>query len=250
MKPLLTKTALAQLRLHVSEPCLWVFDFDGVLAPIIADREHAAVSEQTARLMAQLAAKVPVAVLSGRGRADVKKRLSFKTRFLLGNHGLEGPPEFAHRRELAARATSKWASALRRLNRQSPVPGFDLEAKKYSLSIHFHKARAREASLQTILDWSASLRPRARIVLGKGVVNLVHPRAATKGDGLLWLLKRTKLKRAVYIGDDVTDEDVFRLKDPRVFSIHVGRNLRSAAKYRLADRILVDRFLQACLAMA
>jgi len=49
------------------------------------------------------------------------------------------------------------------------------------------------------------------------VENLIPRGAPHKGDALLHLLDFSGCGRALFAGDDETDEDVFRLDDPRIF---------------------------------
>ena len=68
---------------------------------------------------------------------------------------------------------------------------------------------------------------------GKFVVNLLPPDALTKGDALEAAMKMFGLKRAIFIGDDVTDEAVFQLENVDVFGIHIGKDGQTAAPYYL-----------------
>jgi trehalose 6-phosphate phosphatase len=246
MKNVFAPRSVEALKRHLSGKPLLIFDFDGVLAPIIAARDKAKPSPRTRALMDKLTRRARVAVVSGRGLSDVKKRLGFRPRFVLGNHGLEGPPNFQARRRSAKAATAAWSKKLLRFNAADPVPGFDLESKIYSLSIHYHRSERPSASRVKVLSWVETLSPKPRVVLGKRVINLVHPRAATKGDGVRWLLEKAGATKALYVGDDVTDEDVFELRDPRLFGVHVGRK-KSAAAYFYSDETETDRFLRLLL---
>jgi trehalose 6-phosphate phosphatase len=38
---------------------------------------------------------------------------------------------------------------------------------------------------------------------------------------------------ALYVGDDVTDEDVFALRDPRVLTVRIGKKKASSARFFL-----------------
>src|SRR5262245_40698452 len=51
------------------------FDFDGTLAPIVADRHSATMRGTTARLMRRLCELYPCAIVSGRSRVDLNARL-------------------------------------------------------------------------------------------------------------------------------------------------------------------------------
>ena len=51
----------------------------------------------------------------------------------------------------------------------------------------------------------------------------------------------------MYVGDDVTDEDVFRLDQPgRLFTVRIGQSRTSAARYYLRQQREIDQ-LRTCL---
>jgi trehalose 6-phosphate phosphatase len=129
------------------------------------------------------------------------------------------------------------------------MPGIMLEDKQYSLSFHYrHTARpalARELLEQRI----ARLVPPPDIVHGKRVLNLLPPDAPHKGEALQSLLGLSGCTRAIYIGDDVTDEDVFRMRMPEVLSIRVGRKRKSAAEMYLKNQSEVARLVRRLVAM-
>jgi trehalose 6-phosphate phosphatase len=57
--------------------------------------------------------------------------------------------------------------------------------------------------------------------------------ALTKGDALVAAMEMFGLKRAIFFGDDVTDEEVFKLKNVDVLGIHIGKDDKTAAPYYL-----------------
>ena len=69
---------------------LFAFDFDGTLAPIAKDHKKARLARVTRQLLRDLALHAQVAVISGRGRDDLDKRVGLRGVYLVGNHGLEG----------------------------------------------------------------------------------------------------------------------------------------------------------------
>ena len=81
---------------------LYAFDFDGTLAPIVADPAQARAADRVTRPLAQLARLVPVAVVSGRAQRDLIERLPCEIAYLVGNHGNEGLPEEPDAAELEA----------------------------------------------------------------------------------------------------------------------------------------------------
>ncbi|MBK9217264.1 MAG: hypothetical protein IPL70_01790 [Uliginosibacterium sp.] len=68
---------------------LYAFDFDGTLAPIVANPEQARPSQSVIRHMQILCELAEVAVVSGRRMEDVRERLGFTPHYLIGNHGIE-----------------------------------------------------------------------------------------------------------------------------------------------------------------
>ena len=76
---------------------LYAFDFDGTLAPIVADPDAAVASARTVASLSRLSTMVPTVLLTGRGVDDLRKRIPFTPLHLVGNHGAEGLPELLHR---------------------------------------------------------------------------------------------------------------------------------------------------------
>ena len=200
---------------------------------------------RTARLLRRLCLLYPCAVISGRGRADVAARLAgAPVKYVVGNHGLE---EGRAPRELAAEIATV---RVRLTTALAGTPGVDLEDKRYSLSLHYRRARNKRRARTAIHDVLAALPQSMRVVPGKQVFNVVPGRGANKGKAMLTLLSREKAIRALYVGDDVTDEDVFALLPRRgVLGVRVGRARRSAAVYFVHDQRAVDRLLETLIVL-
>jgi trehalose 6-phosphate phosphatase len=82
------------------------------------------------------------------------------------------------------------------------------------------------------------------VLPGKQVVNVLPAHAPNKGDALLELRKADRADTALYIGDDTTDEDVFKLDQPgRLVTVRVAESLASAATYCLRSQRDIDRLL-------
>ena len=234
----------AQRNLELLAQLAWsnlllAFDFDGTLAPIVADRELAGMRAKTAELFRRTCKLYPCAVISGRSKADVGERLGeAEVKYVIGNHGLEPGHGLSGFAVEVASVRPQLAHALARCQ------GVELEDKTYSLAIHYRKSRQKRQARVAIRDAVLALPLPMRVVAGKLVVNVVPERAANKGDALLELRARESANTAFYVGDDVTDEDVFALDQPgRLFTVRVGRAKSSAAKYFLRDQREVDALL-------
>ena len=98
----------------------------------------------------------------------------------------------------------------------------------------------------------AELHPRLRVSGGKKVLELRPDIDWDKGRAVLWLLEVLRLDgEAVlpfYVGDDVTDEDAFRVLAARGVGVLVGSPAyKTNATYGLRDTPQVREFLQALI---
>jgi trehalose 6-phosphate phosphatase len=239
MKHILSRDHVRTLDPLAGARVLLAFDFDGTLAPIVADRERAAMRRRTHALLAAAAELYPCAVISGRARGDVAARLgSIPVKYVVGNHGME---------PAAAPAAGAHAITLARplLERALAVhPGIEIEDKRYSLSIHYRASPQKRAARRAIETAVAALPGPMRLIPGKLVANVVPAGARHKGTSLLELRERELADIAVYVGDDVTDEDAFALHRPgQVLAMRVGRAAASAAPFYLRDQREIDRLL-------
>ena len=68
-----------------------------------------------------------------------------------------------------------------------------------------------------------------------------------------WVTQLRRLlacEKAIYVGDDETDEDAFAAgRADRLLSVRIGNARRSRAAYRLKDQRQIDRFLRRLLAL-
>jgi trehalose 6-phosphate phosphatase len=243
VRHVLSRACRPVLEALAGRTSLFAFDFDGTLAPIVDDRDAAAMRPETRRLLVALSTVAPCAVLSGRGLGDLGARVEGVPLVLaVGNHGAEwgdeadGAPARRQMRELQA-ALEPVADRF---------TGVSIEDKGLSLTVHFRGADAAQAEHAVL---SALDRPGGpRIVLGKRVVNVVPAGAPHKGVALTEMIARAGCDAAMYVGDDVTDEDAFR--DPGVspfVSIRVGESDASLAKYFLRDQTEIDALLRVLL---
>jgi len=247
VKPLFAPDQIGVLAQLAWARVLIALDFDGTLAPIVADRERARMRPSTARLLRQVAARYPTAVVSGRSQPDVAARVrGARLRHLVGNHGVEpgaAADLIGFEREVGqARVLLEQALDGR--------PGLDVEDKRYSLAIHYRRARGKRAARQAIAAAVTALPMAMRIVHGKLVVNVVPAGAPHKGDAVVRLRAREGADTVLYVGDDVTDEDVFELDQPgRLVTVRVGASATSAAAYYIRDQRAIDRLLAALVAL-
>jgi trehalose 6-phosphate phosphatase len=230
------------LAIVAASNVLLALDYDGTLAPISATPERAAMRHATRRLLKRASTLYPCVVISGRARADVAGRLhGLDLHRVIGNHGAEPAPDAPSIR----RRVEQWVPSL--TQRLWATPGIVIEDKGLSVSVHYRRAQQRRTAHKAILEAARSL-DDVRITGGKLVVNLTAPDAWHKGSALEHERVRFACDTTIYVGDDETDEDVFRTH-PHCLSIRVGRKQTSAAQYYLRNQGEIDRLLEALVSL-
>ncbi len=228
---------------------LCAFDFDGTLAPIVSVPDQARLPTEIRERLIALRRYAPVAIITGRSVQDIRDRLGFEPDFIVGNHGLEGVPgweQFADRHEALC---SAWRRQLDEALRDSAYgAGVQLEDKRYSLSLHYRQAPDAELAMRRLAALCRRLRPRPRVIAGKYVFNLAAEDACNKGSALGQMIAVSGARHAIYVGDDITDEDVFRLLRGDVLSIRIEYAADSAAHFFLPGlrdmMALLDRLIE------
>ncbi len=247
MTEVFSPEGLQALRAFIAQPMLCLFDFDGTLAPLVADPDAVLLPATVQAQLQALQQRAPVGIVTGRALADVRPRLAFMPDYLIGNHGLEGVPGVSAEAAMASQAAllaqvAHWKAALEAVLMQLD-PGIVIEDKHYSLSLHYLHARDHAQAAQALRACMAALSPVPRIITGKYLFNVLPAEAGDKGSAVQALLTTAGLGHALYVGDDQTDEDVFRLPLRGLFTVHVGTDSDSAAQWCLHDHLEVARLL-------
>lgn len=221
------REALSDLR---RANTLYAFDYDGTLAPFANDPAKAFMDPVTADALKTLVAARPVAVITGRSLETLLQLLPVRPPFLVGNHGVEGVGWDVASLERCRAVVRDWHPKLREAlaNRRD----LRLEDKVYSMTAHFRGSPDEAGARAAVMEAIAQLDPIPRAIGGVDVVNLVPPGAPHKGTALEKLLRDHRFERALYVGDDLTDEDVFRHVGPEVLTIRVAcRPAPTAARF-------------------
>jgi trehalose 6-phosphate phosphatase len=227
---------------------LLAFDFDGTLAPVVRDPSNARMRPTTAGLLGRLARRYPCAVISGRARDDVARLLAgCDVRYVVGNHGIEWGDEASDRSaELATRVTA-WRNELAGVVEK--LPGAVLEDKVLSLAVHLRNVRATPADLE-VLRAAAVRLEGARVFGGKHTVNVVPAGLPGKGHALARIMALAAARRAVFVGDEVTDEDAFAAAGSLpVLTIRVGCRGESRAAWCLRSQREIDPVLETLITL-
>jgi trehalose 6-phosphate phosphatase len=245
VKYALSAPGLERIGAFVTDRTLLAFDIDGTLAPIVDWPWDARVPHELQEQLGALTQSATVAIITGRAIEDARPMLGFAPRYLVGNHGAEGVPGFEEASAHCARICRTWLDELSTPDEAwREVPGIVLEDKTYSLTFHFRHAGDRGAAHRLLVGRMGRLLPMPTLFDGKFVLNLLPPDAPDKGAALSVLLEQSHCDRALYVGDDSTDEAVFRLRSPNVLSVRVEHDRESAADLNLRGQQDVPRLVR------
>ncbi|WP_129841823.1 trehalose-phosphatase [Streptomyces sp. RFCAC02] len=244
------RAGLASL-LNRPDRALLAFDFDGTLAPIVADPAQARAHPDAVPALARIAPKIAaLAVITGRP-ADTVVRLG----------GFDGHPELAGLTVLGAYGAERWDAATGELIAPEPPPGIaavraevdelaartgsHVEDKRIALAVHTRRAADPEAAFEEL---SAPLRRLAddhglTLEPGRMVLEL-RPPGMDKGTALTELARATGAECVLYGGDDLGDlpafEAIARLRAVGIPGLRVCSGSQEVARLAAATDLTVD----------
>ena len=245
-------------RLSKGTPAVFL-DYDGTLTPIVDDPAEAVMAEDTRRAVQGLAAHWTVSVISGRDLDDVQSMVGIGDIVYAGSHGFDiaGPGDHyrdAQRGESFVPALDRAETELHRL--LEDIPGVRVERKRFAIAVHYRNVDHRHVgTLEQRVDQVVSQEPKLRKSHGKKVLELRPNIDWDKGRALEFLIDSlfsdSGTAVPLFIGDDVTDEDAFRIVWSRGVGVVVGNDERETmAHYKLKDTEEVRAFLEGLLARA
>lgn len=235
---------------------LLFLDYDGTLTAIAGKPEWARLPAKTKELLVELRDNpfFTLAIISGRSLKEIRRLVEINGIIYAGNHGLElkGPGlNFVNKKALSKqRLLRRIYGRLR--DELSLVKGVFVEDKGLTLSVHFRLADRKDMKkVKTILDgvvkqWVA--RKKIKVTSGKMVYEVRPAIDWDKGKIVKWLLRRKSVVKKgilpVCVGDDRTDEDMFKAVGKRGITVCVGKtNPFSRARFYLKNTEEVKKFL-------
>lgn len=255
MRPLRLSWSGVRRRLESKRKLLFL-DFDGTLVPIAKDPESIKLDVRTKQVLSRLGVseQVHLCIISGRRVRTLRSIIGMKDICYVGNHGFEiEAPGFA----LSASAVS--SVKIRRIlgpvagslkNEFGSIQGVVLEDKRFTLSLHFRNMAHKD--LKIFRKKCKELKSRFQSLPliwreGKKVLEVLPDVRWNKGSAALLVCDRFPGRLPVILGDDKTDEDMFRALSRRGVTIRIGSSKNSAAKYYLDSQKQVIGLLRRLL---
>lgn len=234
------RSAFLEEWAQARKPVLFI-DYDGTLRGFVGDPAQARPTEEILGALRELAAleDVPTYVISGRDSTELEEWLGGSGVGLVSEHGaylLE--PDGKGFRTMFELPEPTWRTEVREVLEQvcERVPGSRIEEKRLGMAWHWREADARIAGWQArelVMHLSEVFANRPISILQGDRVIEVRPAVVDKGQAALHLL--AKLPGVDFLlgcGDDMTDEELFRVLPSSTHTVLVG-NRPTAARWRV-----------------
>ncbi|KAL6639261.1 hypothetical protein ACP70R_022991 [Stipagrostis hirtigluma subsp. patula] len=235
-------------------------DYDGTLSPIVDEPDNAIMSDQMREVVRKAALHLPTAIISGRSCDKVFNFVKLTELYYAGSHGMDimGPvgksgsvTNSSNKQDEAKifQAASEFLPVIDEVYRLlvekiRGINGAQVENNKFCVSVHYRNVDEKDWPLvaQHTNDVLKAY-PRLRLSHGRKVLEVRPVIDWNKGKAVEFLLESLGLANShnvlpIYIGDDRTDEDAFKVlrDDKRGFGILVSSVPKeSHALYSLVD---------------
>ena len=228
-------------------------DYDGTLSPIASKPGQAKLQSETRLLLKRIARskRVVLCFVTGRSLNGIFKIVRIKRAIYIANHGFQILIEnktWVHPK--AVRIRKSLSESLQILEKElKSVPGILIEDKVQTISCHFRNVPKRflKDICLTIRNVVNKYSKDLRLFYGKKVYEIRPNVDWNKGEALAKVvldLKGFRKPAIIYFGDDVTDEDVFRILKTTDLSVRVGLKRLSNASYYVRNVHEVTKFLK------
>nr|XP_051212340.1 trehalose 6-phosphate phosphatase RA3-like [Lolium perenne] len=211
-------------------------DYDGTLSPIVEDPDSAVMTEDMRDAVRRLAQNFPTAIVSGRGRDKVFNFVKLEELYYAGSHGMDikGPITVSKHKakwlfdlssqadEVLCQPATEFLPVIQEVYetltaKMDSIPGAMVENNKFCLSVHFRCVHEEEwdglgKEVRAVLEGY----PDLCLTKGRKVLEIRPSIKWDKGNALEFLLESLGYAGRgdvfpIYIGDDRTDEDAFKV---------------------------------------
>lgn len=228
-------------------------DYDGTLVPIKKTPSLAilpnTIREQLQRLAEQH--NLSLVLITGRSHSDIKNLVRIKNITIVSNHGYQistGKKKWIHPE------VKRFLPLLKKISQSlmeslKPFPETLVEDKELTLTVHFRNEEKRLVPLvkKNISRIVQEHFTKLKTTTGKKIIEVRPNIAWDKGKAVLKVLTMFRFQKnkrtIIYIGDDKTDEDAFKVIRHKAITIRVGRNKSTHAEYYLRNPHEVEEFL-------
>ncbi|NIO49422.1 MAG: bifunctional alpha,alpha-trehalose-phosphate synthase (UDP-forming)/trehalose-phosphatase [Candidatus Aminicenantes bacterium] len=217
---------------------LLFLDYDGTLVSFAMKPEQAKPDVGLKRLLFSLG-KDPhntLVIVSGRDRTTIEHWLGKVPCGLVAEHGAWIKRDPRHDWEKQKSISGDWKEQLKPILKtyEFRVPGSLMEEKEYGIAWHYRKANPELGQLRSseLFDYLNEFLANTdlQVMHGNKVIE-VRVSGINKGDGVMPWLSEKKWDFILALGDDWTDEDLFKILPAKAYSIKVSYGPSQARFY-------------------
>jgi trehalose 6-phosphate synthase/phosphatase len=223
-------------------------DYDGTLVPFERNPQSAIPGEKLLDLLGRLARdpQNTVVLISGRDKPTLQEWFGKLPIGMVAEHGIWIRGKGGDW-QTAGPCGNSWKPSLLPVLLQyaDRLPGSFVEEKEYSIAWHYRAADPDQSQhvatelMDNVVHFTANI--DVQVLQGNKVLEIRNA-GVNKGSAALSWMSGSAYDFVLAIGDDRTDEDLFRILSPETYSIHVGTG-KTAARYSLRDPDEVFEFL-------
>ncbi|GKV09315.1 hypothetical protein SLEP1_g20833 [Rubroshorea leprosula] len=240
-------------------------DYDGTLSPIVEDPDRAFMTNEMREAVRDAAEYFPIAIVTGRCYDKVYSFVKLAGLYYAGSHGMDikGPSKSCthnkgNHNPVLFQPASEFLPMIEEVyksleEKTKSIPGARVENNKFCLSVHFRCVDEKSwDALAELVRSVVNEYPKLKLTQGRKVLEIRPTIKWDKGRALEFLLEALGYANSadvlpVYIGDDRTDEDAFKVLRDRGqgFGIVVSKVPKETnASYSLQDPTEVMVFLR------
>ncbi|WOL08690.1 putative trehalose-phosphate phosphatase 6 [Canna indica] len=198
-------------------------DYDGTLSPIVDDPDSAFMTDAMRKAVRKLGRCFPTAIVSGRCLDKVMSFVKLAELYYAGSHGMDiKGPEKSTAKSILFQPAREFLPMIDEVNEAllentKSIPGVKVENNKFCVSVHFRCVE--EKNWGALFEQVRSVLkeyPKLRLTQGRKVLEIRPTIKWDKGKALEFLLRSLGFADCddvmpIYIGDDRTDEDAFKV---------------------------------------
>ncbi len=215
-------------------------DYDGTLIPFYEDPLDSAPPENVIQILEALGndSKNEVVIISGREKNILEKWFGTLRIGLVAEHGV-WKKESRSQWKMVKRLKNDWKEQIMPLFKlfTDRVVGSFIEEKEFSIAWHYRQTEPQIGSLyaRDLLDllYLATSNLDVQILQGNKVIEVKNS-GVDKGTAVLRWMAKNNYDFVCALGDDITDEDMFKVLPDSAYSIKVGLT-KSYAKFNIRD---------------
>lgn len=236
-------------RLSTAEKCCLVVDYDGTLVALQKRPELAVADKDHVKFLYDLQKYFDIYIVSGRNQEFLDQQFPKAPFHLVAEHGAYFKEPGARWKSRVGSDISSWYGEVKRVMKAytDKVPLSFVESKKAALVWHYRQspvdfAEYQARKLDDELQSGLANQP-VEVTIGSKIVE-ARAIECNKGAFVRWLRERSPENTLfICIGDDRTDEDMFRVLERDAITVKVGPQV-THAQFRLAGQERVITFMQ------